>query len=78
MFIAQKTLKSMPSTTPDMNQDNDDIDDFTFSSKSGAISPASSPSISDRQSSMIPSTDDSYHFDQPTTMTPIVNSSERS
>jgi len=45
MFIAQKTLKSMPSTTTDINQDNDDMDDFLYTPKSGAVSPVSSPSM---------------------------------
>lgn len=74
MCIAQKTLKSMPSTTPDMNQDNDDLDDLSFTPKSGAISPASSPSMHDRPTLNSATTDETYHFDP----SPIINSSEQS
>jgi len=78
MYIAQKTLKSMPSTTPDMNQDNDELDDSNYTPKSGATSPRLSPSITGRQSLNVSSRDENYHFDQQTTITSIVNSSEPS
>jgi hypothetical protein len=77
MCIAQKTLKNMPSTTPDMNQD-DDLDDSNFTPKSGAASPVLSPLIHDRSTLINTTMDETYHFDQPSPITPIINSSEPS
>ncbi|CAF3881050.1 unnamed protein product [Rotaria sp. Silwood2] len=84
MCIAQKTLKSMPSTTPDLEQRNDEFDDVVFTPRSGLISPIFSPSVIDRQtsvavdqqSSMIPITDNDFNFDQQSTIISTVNSSE--
>ncbi|CAF3819449.1 unnamed protein product, partial [Rotaria magnacalcarata] len=52
MCIAQKTLKSMPSTSSDTNEFNDDFDDLIFTPKSGAISPLISPTAVDRRMSL--------------------------
>jgi hypothetical protein len=79
MCIAQKTLKSMPSTSSDINQDNDDLDESIYTPRSGAVSPISSPTVAERQSITIPSTDDdAFHFDQQSSMTSLINSSEPS
>jgi len=78
MCIAQKALKSMPSTISEINQDNDELDDFIYTPKSGATSPVSSPTITERQSLIPSSTDENFRFDQQSTITPILNSSEQS
>lgn len=76
MCIAQKNLKSMPSTTPDMNQDNDDLDDMIFTPKSGAMSPIASPTLHDRASM---STNEAFHHSEhPTTTASTFFASEAS
>ncbi|UJR25841.1 hypothetical protein I4U23_007191 [Adineta vaga] len=64
MCIAQKTLKSMPSTTSEMNQNNDDFEETIYSPKSGAMSPILSPTLNERQPSLVPMTDESFNFEQ--------------
>jgi hypothetical protein len=76
MCTAQKTLKSMPST-PDINPNDDDLDDVIYSSKPGTVSPVSSPSITDRHSSMVPTMDENFNFDQQSTVTQNVSSLEQ-
>jgi hypothetical protein len=78
MCIAQKTLKSMPSSSPEINQDNDELDDFIYTPKSGATSPILSPPATERHSIMTPPTEENFHFDQQSTITPVVSSSEQS
>jgi len=78
MCIAQKTLKSMPSSSPEINQDNDELDDFIYTPKSGATSPISSPPGTERHSIITASTEENFHFDQQSTITSVVNSSEQS
>jgi hypothetical protein len=69
MCIAQKTLKSMPSTTHETSQESDDLDDFAFTPKSGPISPISTPTYTDRPPSLISSTDESFTFEQQSQIT---------
>ncbi|CAF1295313.1 unnamed protein product [Adineta steineri] len=76
MCIAQKTLKSMPSTSLDNNQNNDDLDEIIYSPKSGAQSPVLSPLHIERQPSNVPSTDESFNFDQQLTTPMTISSSE--
>jgi hypothetical protein len=68
LFIAQKTLKSMPSTTPEVSQDRDDLDDSVYTPRSGAASPIVSPTMADRHLSIIPSTNENFNFEQSSTM----------
>jgi hypothetical protein len=63
MYIAQKILKSMSSITNEINEDNDDFDDLTLTPKSPLISSILSPSISDRQPSLTPPTDENFTID---------------
>lgn len=78
MCIAQKTLKSMPSTTPEMNQNNDEMDDLIYSPKSGAASPILSPSGMDRHLSIAPPTEENFSFDQHSTVTQTIAPSDSS
>ncbi|CAF0857142.1 unnamed protein product [Adineta ricciae] len=64
MCIAQKTLKSMPSTTPELSQNADDLEETIYSPKSGAMSPVLSPTLAERQPSLIPMPDESFNFEQ--------------
>jgi hypothetical protein len=65
MYIAQKILKSMSSINNDLNEENDDADDLTFTPKSGRTSSILSPVMSDRQPSLIPPIDDNFSIDPP-------------
>lgn len=85
MCIAQKTLKSMPSTSMDINQDNDDLDDVIFTPKSGPTSPVPTPLIHDRPILMSTGSEESHYTpspsvspDQITSITPLMSSSEPS
>ena len=80
MCIAQKTLKSMPSTSIDMNQENEDLDDIIFTPKSGPASPIPTPMIHDRPVLITASSEDNFHPlpDSPTSTTPLLSSSEPS
>lgn len=65
MYIAQKTLKSMSSMTNDINEeeenDDEDFDDLNLPMKS----PVSSPTLSNRQPSLAPPTDETFTIDPP-------------
>jgi hypothetical protein len=50
MCIAQKALKSMPSTTSDITQDNDDLDDMVFTPKYHGLSSMSTSNMNDHGS----------------------------
>lgn len=80
MCIAQKTLKSMPSTSIDMNQDNEDLDDIIYTPKSGPASPIPTPLIHDRPVLITASSEENHHPppDSPTSTTALLNSSEPS
>ncbi|CAF3328350.1 unnamed protein product [Rotaria sp. Silwood1] len=77
MCIAQKTLKSMPSTTPDIEQPYDEFDDITFTPRLGGASPILSPSTVDRLASIIPVTANNFTFDQQSNIVLTANSSEQ-
>ncbi|CAF0745401.1 unnamed protein product [Rotaria sp. Silwood1] len=77
MCIAQKTLKSMPSTTPDIEQPYDEFDDITFTPRLGGASPILSPSTVDRLASILPVTDNKFSFDQQSSIVLTANSSEQ-
>ncbi|CAF1108028.1 unnamed protein product [Rotaria sordida] len=76
MCIAQKTLKSMPSTTPDMDQHHDEFDDLIFTSKSSTASPIISPPVIDRQQSIM-SFAENFNYDQQSAIISTVNSLEQ-
>jgi glucose dehydrogenase len=76
MCTAQKTLKSMPST-PDINPNDDDLDETIYSTKPGTLSPISSPTIADRHSSIVQTMDENFNFDQQSTVTQTVSSLEQ-
>lgn len=63
MYVAQKILKSMSSISAEVSEDNDDMDDVVHISKSIRLSSTPSPSISERQPSLTPPTDESFTVD---------------
>jgi hypothetical protein len=58
----------MPSTTPEVNLERDDLEDLIYTPRSGAVSPILSPSVSDRHSSIIPPTNENFNYEQQSTI----------
>jgi hypothetical protein len=63
MYIAQKILKSMSSITNDIREENNDFDELIFTPKSARISSILTQTMSDRQPSLIPPTDENFTID---------------
>ncbi len=63
MYIAQKILKSMSSMTNEINEENEDLNELIFTPKSGLVSPILNRSMSARQPSLSPPTDESFTID---------------
>ena len=79
MYIAQKTLKSMPSTTADITEDEeDDLDDEIIISKLDTTLSTFSPLIDNRQTLLDTYADNILSFDQKSTMTSTIDLSEQS
>ncbi len=55
----------MSTITNDITEDNDDFDDIIFTPKPSRMSSILSPTISDRQPSLIPPTDENFIIDPP-------------
>lgn len=75
----------MPSTSMDINQDNEDLDDVIYTPKSGPASPVPTPIIHDRPILMSAGSEEIYHpssmsspSDQPSSITPLLSSSDPS
>ena len=64
MCMAQKTLKNMPSTTTEVNQELDYMDEFIYPSKPVVVTPAITPIVHDRQQTPIPVIPENAHFEQ--------------
>ena len=63
MYIAQKILKSMSSISAEVSEDNDETDDLAGTTKSAPVSTPVSPTISDREPSLTPPSDENFAVD---------------